>query len=163
MFRQKVVLYNPQAVFYTMPLALLAIGSALDPAKYDVRIVDGRLEQDPIAAVLAEIDNALCLGITVLTGAPIRDALQVSRAVKARRPDLPVIWGGWHPSLFPEETLDEPSIDITVQGQGEETFVELVDRLAVGVPRNQPYLIAGTAERVDGQAYATPPAQPMRI
>ena len=105
MSRQKVVLYNPQAVFYTMPLALLAVGSALDPAKYDVRIVDGRLEQDPIAAVLAEIDNALCLGMTVLTGAPIRDALQVSRAVKARRPDLPVIWGGWHSSLFPEETL----------------------------------------------------------
>ena len=78
MTRTKVVLYNPQAVFYTMPLALLAIGSALDPAAYDVRIVDGRLEQDPVAAVLAEIDDALCLGITVLTGAPIRDALQVS-------------------------------------------------------------------------------------
>ena len=80
MSRQKIVLYNPQAVFYTMPLALLAIGSALDPgAKYDVRIVDGRMEQNPIAAVLAEIDNALCLGITVLTGAPICDAREVSR------------------------------------------------------------------------------------
>ena len=42
MSRQKVVLYNPQAVFYTMPLALVAVGSALDPARYDVRIVDGR-------------------------------------------------------------------------------------------------------------------------
>ena len=29
--RLKVVLYNPQAVFFTMPLALLAIGSELDP------------------------------------------------------------------------------------------------------------------------------------
>ena len=161
MSRQKVVLYNPQAVFYTMPLALLAVGSALDPAKYDVRIVDGRLEQDPIAAVLAEIDNALCLGITVLTGAPIRDALQVSRAVKARRPDLPVIWGGWHSSLFPEETLDEPSIDITVQGQGEETFVELVGRLAGGVPQTEPHLIAGTAERANGQVIRNP-SRPMR-
>ena len=29
--RLKVVLYNPRAIFFTMPLALLAIGSELDP------------------------------------------------------------------------------------------------------------------------------------
>ena len=94
--------------------------------------MDGRLERDPVGAVLAELDDALCLGITVLTGAPIRDALRVSRAAKARRPDLPVVWGGWHPSLFPLETLEEPAIDITVQGQGELTFAEIVERLAAG-------------------------------
>ena len=44
--RHKVVLYNPQAAFYTMPLALLAVGSHLDPRKYDVRIIDGRLETE---------------------------------------------------------------------------------------------------------------------
>ncbi len=44
--RRKVVLYNPRAVFFTMPLALLAIGSELDPEKYEVVIVDGRLEAD---------------------------------------------------------------------------------------------------------------------
>lgn len=132
MKRHKIVLYNPNVVFFTMPLALLAIGSALDPARFAVRIVDGRLEADPIAAVLAEIEDALCLGITVLTGAPIHDALRVSRAAKARRPDLPVIWGGWHPSLFPTETLADPAIDITVQGQGEVTFADLAAQLAEG-------------------------------
>ncbi|MFQ5593402.1 MAG: B12-binding domain-containing radical SAM protein [Anaerolineae bacterium] len=132
MTQHRVILYNPQAVFYTMPLAVLAVGSYLDPQRYDVRIVDGRLERDPVGAVLAEIDDALCLGVTVLTGGPIRDALRVTRAAKSRRPDLPVIWGGWHPSLFPTETLKEPSIDITVQGQGEETFAEILDRLATG-------------------------------
>lgn len=130
--RQKVVLYNPKAVFYTMPLALLAIGSYLDPEKYAVRIVDGRLERDPVKAVLAELKGALCLGITVLTGAPIRDAMRISQAVKERFPDLPVIWGGWHPSLFPTKSLEESSVDITVQGQGEQTFGELVERLAAG-------------------------------
>src|SRR5919198_1666947 len=130
--RQKVVLYNPRAVFHTMPLALLAVGSTIDPERYDVRIVDGRLEADPVRRVLEEIADAVCLGATVLTGAPIRDALAVSRAAKASRPDLPVIWGGWHPSLFPTETLEEPSVDVTVQGQGESTFVELVERLATG-------------------------------
>lgn len=132
MTRHKVVLYNPDAVFYTMPLALLAVGSMLDPQRYDVRIIDGRLAEEPIRRVLNEIDAALCLGVTVLTGAPIRDALAVSRTAKERRPDLPIVWGGWHPSLFPTETLDEPAIDVTVQGQGEVTFAEIVECLADG-------------------------------
>ena len=45
--RARIVLYNPRAVFFTMPLALLAIGSELDPELYEVVIVDGRLEADP--------------------------------------------------------------------------------------------------------------------
>ncbi|MFQ5742196.1 MAG: B12-binding domain-containing radical SAM protein, partial [Acidobacteriota bacterium] len=130
--RRKVVLYNPKAVFHTMPLALVAIGSGFDPQRYDLRIVDGRLERDPLAALQREVNGAVCLGISVLTGAPILDALRASRMTKATHPEVPVVWGGWHPSLFPTDTLAEPSVDITVAGQGEETFGELVQRLAEG-------------------------------
>jgi radical SAM superfamily enzyme YgiQ (UPF0313 family) len=132
MSRLKVVLYNPQAVFFTMPLALLAIGSELDPERYEVVTIDGRLETEAIQAVLAQLDGALCLGVTVLTGAPIADALRISRAAKQARPDLTVVWGGWHPSMFPRECLNEPSVDVTVRGQGEHTFAEIVQRLAEG-------------------------------
>jgi anaerobic magnesium-protoporphyrin IX monomethyl ester cyclase len=130
--RHKVVLYNPQAVFFTLPLALLAIGSELDPDVYEVIIVDARLEPDAESVVLSHLDGALCLGVTVLTGAPISDALRLSRAVKRARPALPVVWGGWHPSMFARECLLEPAVDITVRGQGEETFAEIVQRLAAG-------------------------------
>lgn len=130
--RRKVLLYNPQAVLFTMPLALLAIGSNLDPERHDVMIVDGRLQDDPVRALQDHLHDAVCLGVTVLTGAPLQDALRVSRVAKQLRPDLPVIWGGWHPSMFGRECLEERSVDITVQGQGEATFVEVVDRLATG-------------------------------
>ena len=130
--RAKVVLYNPRAVFYTFPLALLAIGSHLDPERYEVVIVDARLESDPLAALRAQLPGALCVGITVLTGAPISDAVEASRTAKAFRADLPVVWGGWHPSMFGRECLDEPSVDLTVQAQGEATFADIVDRLAGG-------------------------------
>jgi anaerobic magnesium-protoporphyrin IX monomethyl ester cyclase len=130
--RLKIVLYNPRAVFFTMPLALLAIGSQLDPDLYEVVTIDGRLEPDPESAVLSQLEGALCLGVTVLTGAPIADALQISRAAKRARPDLTVVWGGWHPSMFARECLSEPAVDVTVRGQGEETFAEIVDRLATG-------------------------------
>src|SRR6202167_2460880 len=130
--RLKIVLYNPRAVFFTMPLALLAIGSQLDPDLYEVVTIDGRLEPDPESAVLSQLEGALCLGVTVLTGAPIADALRISRATKRARPDLTVVWGGWHPSMFSRECLVEPSVDVTVRGQGEESFCEIVERLAAG-------------------------------
>lgn len=130
--RRKVVLYNPRCTFFTMPLALVALASRLNAADYDVRIVDGRLEADPAAAVLAHADGALCLGVTVLTGAPIVDALEITEAAKLRFPELPVVWGGWHPSLFPQETLAEAPIDAVVVGQGEDVFAEILARLGEG-------------------------------
>lgn len=133
MARQKVVLYNPKAVFYDMPLALLAIGSMLDPQHYEVIIIDGRVHPKPLQAVIEACAGALCLGITSLTGNPLRDALEVTRKARYHHPRLPIIWGGWHTSLFPEETLrDETAIDISVQGQGEGTFRELVACLESG-------------------------------
>ncbi len=89
--RRKVVLYNPHAVFYTMPLGLMAVASCLDRSRYEVCIIDGRLEVDSVARVVAELDGALCLGVTVLTGAPISDALAVIRAAKAAYPKLTTI------------------------------------------------------------------------
>lgn len=115
-----------------MPLGLLAVGSALERSRFEVRIVDARLEADPLAALLLAAEGALCVGMSVLTGAPIRDALAAARVLKARHPSLPVIWGGWHPSLFPSGCLEDPAVDISVQGQGELTFAELVARLAAG-------------------------------
>jgi anaerobic magnesium-protoporphyrin IX monomethyl ester cyclase len=130
--RMKVVLYNPRAVFFTMPLALLAIGSELDPDIYEVVTIDGRLDADAEATLVSQLDGALCLGVTVLTGAPIADALRISRAARQAYPDLPIVWGGWHPSMFARECLAEPCVDVTVQGQGEATFAEIVRRLAEG-------------------------------
>jgi anaerobic magnesium-protoporphyrin IX monomethyl ester cyclase len=125
-------LYNPRAVFYTMPLALVALASALDRLHVDVVIIDGRLEADPVRAVATAARGALCVGVTVLTGAPIHDALAVSRAVKAVAPECSVVWGGWHPSLFADECLAEPSVDIVVTGQGEDAFRDVIARLLDG-------------------------------
>lgn len=147
--KPKIVLYNPKAVFYTMPLGVLAVASNLDRERFEVCIIDGRLEADPVARVVEETADALCLGVSVLTGAPIADALAVTRAAKAARPALTTVWGGWHPSLFPLETLDEPSIDLTVKGQGETSFAALADCLERGA---DPAAIPGVASRQNGRA-----------
>jgi anaerobic magnesium-protoporphyrin IX monomethyl ester cyclase len=156
--RLKVVLYNPWAVFYTMPLALLAIGSELDPERYEVVIVDARVDPDAESTVLAHIGEAVCLGVTVLTGAPISDALAVSRAAKRARPELTVVWGGWHPSMFSRECLSESSVDVTVRGQGEETFADIVERLAQGRSLED---CAGCTVRLADGSLRENPARPL--
>jgi len=162
--RRRVVLYNPRAVFFTMPLGLLAVGSHLDRSRYEVVLVDGRLETDPVAAVLAAIggdhgrEAPFVLGVSVLTGSPIQDALDVSRAAKARHPELTVVWGGWHPSLFPEGCLEEPSVDVTVQAQGEETFAEIVRRLDAGESLEG---CAGCTHREEGGVPRREPPRPL--
>jgi anaerobic magnesium-protoporphyrin IX monomethyl ester cyclase len=156
--RHRIVLYNPRAVFFTMPLALVAVGSHLDPERYEVVIVDARLEKDPDAALRRVLDGALCLGVTVLTGGPIADAVRASRLAKACRPDLPVVWGGWHPSMFGRECLEEASVDVTVAAQGEITFHEICDRLAVGGSVHDLDGCLGCAYRgEDGAVRQTPP------
>ncbi len=130
--RHKVVLYNPRSLFWTMPLGLIAVGSALDSARFEVKIVDARLHDDPLAVLLSEARGALYIGMGVLTGEPIRDSLAATRILKKENPGIPVVWGRWHPSLFPTECLKEAAVDVVVIGQGETTFAELVERYVVG-------------------------------
>ena len=152
MSRRKVVLYNPDAVFWTMPLALVAVASALDRERWEPVIVDGRLESRE--TLMSHLEDAACLGITVLTGRPLRDALEVSRAARARFPELPIVWGGWHPSLFPEMCAAEESVTAAVTGQGEETFPELLERFTAGA---SPSGVAGCAHRNGGEVRVEPP------
>src|SRR5262245_54216150 len=143
-----------------MPLALAAVASALDRRRYAPVIVDGRLETDPVGRLVAECADALALGVTALTGAPLGDALAVTRRVKQALPALPVVWGGWHPSLFASECVrEETAIDAVVVGQGEDTFAEILDRLEAGASLDG---LAGAAtRRADGTVAPAPPS-PLR-
>jgi len=143
--KQTILLYNPKAVFFDMPLALLAVASNLDPSKYEVIIVDGRIDKNPLKTIKKHLDKAICFGVTVLTGKPIKDALFVTEKIKELKPEITTVWGGWHTSLFPTDTLkDTTFIDVTVQGQGEVTFKELIEKIAV----NQKVLKSSTAKEI---------------
>lgn len=125
-----IVLYNPRGEGHILPLALVHVGSVLPRER--VRVLDGRLGGGAAREVARLAREATVLGVSVLTGAPILDALAVTRAAKAARPDLPVVWGGWHPSLLPEQCLASGVVDACVVGQGERTFQEVVASLDSG-------------------------------
>ncbi|MBI1808037.1 MAG: B12-binding domain-containing radical SAM protein [Ignavibacteria bacterium] len=130
--RKTIILYNPVAPYYTLPLQYLALSSVIDKTKYEIKIVDARIEKSAAHAhdkVKELLPNAVCLGVSIITGTPIKDAVIVSRMAKQLAPNVPVVWGGWHPSIFPEQCIREGFADYCVFGQGELTFLELLDAL----------------------------------
>ena len=129
MTRPSVLLYEPRHRSARLPLSLLHVASALDAR---VAIVDGRLEMAPAALVAELAKEALCLGVTTPTGPPLADALEVTRAARAARPKLPVIWGGPHATYRPAECLATGLVDACVLGPGERTFAEIVAALRAG-------------------------------
>jgi len=130
--KKTVILYNPMSPYYTIPLQYLALASVIDKEKYDIKIVDARIEKNVRTAhdkAKELLPNAACIGVSVITGTPIKDAVAISRLAKTFAPNVPVVWGGWHPSIYPEQCIREGYADYCVFGQGEITFVELLDAL----------------------------------
>lgn len=150
--RRPVVLYQPRDEGSVMPLGLLALGSWLTGEH--VVIVDGRFELAPEARIVELARGALCLGITVRTGAPVREALRVTAAARAARPDLPVVWGGPHASASPAACLESGAADACAAGAGEEALEAAATALRAGHP------LRSVAGLVDGDGRQAAPASP---
>src|SRR5438105_11913313 len=122
------------------PRGLLSLAGSLRAAGYQPCVIDGAINRDYRRIVSDEIADSVCFGISLLTGPMIRDAIEIASMVRRLRPELPIVFGGWHPSLLSGQTLREDFVDIVVRHQGEKTLVEILQRLESG----------GGLERVDG-------------
>src|SRR5262245_34871942 len=152
---RKIVLFvtSFSSVEATAPLGLLAISTPLLNAGYEVRIIDSTITPDYKKRIMEEVKDALCLGISVITGPMIRETVSVSKAVKAWNPDFPIILGGWHPSLLPGQTLEAPYVDVIVRAQGEESMLQIAERLRDAAPLSD---VLGIGFKTDGKLHLTP-------
>lgn len=137
MKRRHVVLVNPKICSprsVRLPLSLLALGAVLE-GEYEYRLVDGNLDPQALNVVLQAIEDAprAMVGLTVMPGPQVGPAIEISRAVRRAHPDVPIVWGGYFPTLYPEATLNTPYVDFVVRGQGEGTLLELLQRLEGGL------------------------------
>jgi anaerobic magnesium-protoporphyrin IX monomethyl ester cyclase len=150
MSAKKIVFFFPafSSQEATAPLGILAVSTPLLRAGFEVRIVDSTITPNFHKRVLEELDDALCLAVSLVTGPMIRETVEIARAAKARYPEKPVILGGWHPSLLPDQTLAAEYVDIVVKGQGEDALLEIVRCIEAGEP---PEGVAGTGYKQDGR------------
>jgi anaerobic magnesium-protoporphyrin IX monomethyl ester cyclase len=158
--QKKVVFFFPafSSQEATAPLGILAVSTPLLRAGYEVKIIDSTITPQFQQRVLAEVEDAICLCVSLVTGPMIRETVAMARAVKSRYPDLPIVLGGWHPSLLPDQTLAAEYVDAVVVGQGEDALLEVVQHLEA---RESLKGIAGVGYKVDGRVTFNP-ARPLR-
>jgi radical SAM superfamily enzyme YgiQ (UPF0313 family) len=117
-----------------LPLSLLNLAAVLE-GRRPWNILDGNL--GPITgaalAALAERPHAL-VGVTVMPGPQVAPAIEISAAIRAAFPAVPIAWGGYFPTLYPDSAINAPYVDYLVRGQGEATILELLARLGDAGP-----------------------------
>lgn len=108
----------------SVSVGLLSIASYLDSKGIKVKILDGAREKNFWADLEKEISGSAYAGLSVMT-TQVPGALKISEAIRKIKPECKIIWGGVHPTFFPEQTIKNKLIDIIAYGEGEETFYEI--------------------------------------
>jgi anaerobic magnesium-protoporphyrin IX monomethyl ester cyclase len=141
-----------------MPLSLLYTAVDALKAGFAVDILDVRLHpqhwQEQLAAKITP--DTFLVGVSVMTGAPIKNALDISRWVKANHPQLQVVWGGPHATFNGHEILDTPEVDFVVVGYGSQPLGQLALNLSQAAEAPALNTIAGLLYRENGQVVGTP-------
>src|SRR3989338_7449998 len=111
------------------PLGLLYIADALEKAGYAVKLfyVNSNEVENVSRQILAE--KPLFAGLSCFTSHALKPSILLSKMIKKSNQRIPIVWGGIHASLFPEECLNEDYIDMVVIGEGEKNIVRLAENL----------------------------------
>ena len=112
-------------------LGLMYIASALlKKTDSQVKIIDCAVEglnHDGLRNEIKRFDPDI-IGMTAMSFT-LLDNLKAAEIAKQVNNDIKVIFGGPHPHIFPEETINLENVDLIVLGEGEETIVELVNNI----------------------------------
>ena len=116
------------------PLGVVYLATWLARHGVDVRVVDGTARRLRPADIAKEIRH-FCpdvIGFSAETVA-IHAAMATAALAKHVAPRTPVVLGGVHGTVLPEDTLrSAPAIDVVVRGDGEPVIGELIERLVAG-------------------------------
>lgn len=132
-----------------IPYTFLPLAAYLLKYGHRVRIIDTQVEQHQDVN-LKDYD---VVGITTLTGPQIKNALNLAQYVKESMPAMPVVFGGVHPTLTARQAIQNKLIDVICLGEGEQTFVDLVNALDNKMPLSG---VKGIIFKNDGQVVETP-------
>src|SRR5262245_3995378 len=103
MEKKSVLLINPPICSgraIRMPLSLLALAAVLE-GKYEFKFVDGNVDPNPIGTALDALagSNVGLIGVSVMPGPQVAPAIEISSALRAANPEVPILWGGYFPTM----------------------------------------------------------------
>jgi anaerobic magnesium-protoporphyrin IX monomethyl ester cyclase len=127
----KVLLINPsfnisKSNYETsISVGLLSLASYLDNNGIEAKIIDAVRQENYLEEIEKELSGTDLVGLSVMT-MQVSSALEISSMVRKFNSKTPIVWGGVHPTLFPEETVKHHLVDAAVFNEGEQTLLELV-------------------------------------
>ncbi len=126
-----------------IPLGVAYLAAYLEERGHKVAVYD------EIPNMKTSFENAVkefnpeIVGISCMTSTYTK-AMDFAKRTKSINKNLPIVFGGIHPTAVPDQTLKEDFVDYVVVGEGELTLTDLVE-----------YLEAGKKEfaKIDGLGY----------
>ena len=137
------------------PLGLLYVASfAEHQTSHTIQVLDCLVDRPSYAHLEEEIRkrNPDLVGIQATTFTLI-DTILTAKAVKRVDPSIPVVVGGPHVLIYPEETLAIREVDYIIRGEAEESFSGLIEALDHGGDLN---LIPGLGYKSNGDLRLNP-------
>ena len=113
------------------PLGIAHIASYLREKGFDVEILDPTFESWEFAVKRLKKTDFDVLGLSCYT-MNFELAKRMAEVAKKANNKVLTVFGGAHPTILPEQTINEKIVDAVVLAEGEKTFAELAERLQKG-------------------------------
>lgn len=134
MDKTEILLINPPSKSYRKPeehLGLAYLAAILRAHNYQVNIIDSYLygynEKDTLARILA-YKRVKIIGFTTYIDSYGSFSALVKK-IKINKPNVKIVAGGHLATFSYDEILKDIPVDIVVRGEGEITFLELVEKV----------------------------------
>lgn len=115
------------------PFGAMSIASVLEKEGFSVEIADFAFEEIDETIIRKKIkEEPMIIGVTAYSTPMISRAICLTRILKELFPESFFIWGGVHPTIFPDTTLKQMDLDAVCIGEGEYTMRDLVKCLKNG-------------------------------
>ena len=149
------LLVSPAPIFRTIPLGIMSIASYVRARGFSVAILVDNLWGLKKRLARLDLRNTV-VGFSATTDV-IDEAMALGDWLKSHlSAEIYCLVGGIHATVTPQETLAGSRFDCLVQGEGEATVLEILERRAAGA--RPPYGIPGTWERdQQGEILSGPP------
>jgi len=151
---KKTVLKLDKSKAKTPPIGIMYLAGALRKKGYDVSLLDAEAMNLTLQETVDYVKRIQpdIVGMTSTT--PLFNlCINIARELKLWNENVKIVLGGPHISALPKESLLFESIDFIVHGEGETSFLNLVEALEKG---SNIFEIKGIGYKINGQAILNP-------
>jgi radical SAM superfamily enzyme YgiQ (UPF0313 family) len=109
----------------TPPMGLACLSSVLEEKGFEADIIDASALDLSFNEIVSSIKGHIdYVGISSTT-VEIEDAIDLARGLRRTFPEVMILMGGVHPTIFHESLVGDGICDMVIRGEGEEVIIDI--------------------------------------